>query len=76
MVAGHPVSHQAPAKKRPGIDVREPGRRAAVPGVPRNVAARSRVTTPSTSRAVRAMGRSVCTAAKKTPTSWADDWAM
>ena len=34
----------------------DPGRRAAVPGTPRNVAARSRVTTPSTSRRRRADG--------------------
>src|ERR1019366_5898451 len=76
MVAGHPVSHHAPARRRPGSEGRERGRRAAVPGVARNVAARSRVTTPSMSRAVRATGRSAWSAAKNVPTSCDDDWAM
>ena len=76
MVAGHPVSHQAPARNRPGTSVVVAGRNAREPGMARNVAAFSRVTTASRSRAWRAAGSSSRSASKNRLTSSGEPVAM
>ena len=52
------MSVQAPARNTPGSSVAGPGRSAALPGPPRNVAATSRVTIDCTTFASRAAGKS------------------
>src|SRR5579875_476167 len=69
MVAGHPVAVHAPATNTPSRPVAGPLRSAAVPGLPRKVAACSRLTTASTSAASRASGNRSQMAAKKVRTS-------
>src|SRR5829696_5478968 len=67
MVAGQPVSVQAPATYRPSICVFGPGRSAAVPGPCLKVARCSRVTKNSSTLADAASGKSCSSAG----TNWA-----
>ena len=56
IVAGQPVSVQAPARNRPFMCVRGPGRSRPAPGAARKVAAFSRVTSKRSMRASRGAG--------------------
>src|SRR5581483_2101700 len=69
IVAGQPVSVQAPASASPGSAVRAPGRSGRVPGAARNVARGSRVTYASTTAACCAAGRRSARPAVIAPTS-------
>jgi hypothetical protein len=57
MVAGSPVSVQSPARNRPRIGVRVPGRRASASGSEANVASGSRITSERVTAALAIDGK-------------------